>query len=136
MLTEEQYQALCRYRDTTVPVSGKPDDLTAYFLERNFIRIERTEYSVKSECEVFYLKTLWVLTEQGKLALAEFEEQVRKERTKEERNKADMKKQRSANRLEALAVGTVSAIIAGLFIYYWPSIASFLANLFQKLSPP
>lgn len=73
MLTEKQYQALCKYRDSFIPASDKPDDMTLDLLDRRFIAVITIEYTKQLECEVTYQKKGLVLTNLGKVALEEFE---------------------------------------------------------------
>lgn len=134
MLTEKQYRSLCRYRDSFVPASGKPDDETTYFFERGFIKIEKYEYSLKGECEVFYMKTLWVLTMPGKLALEEFEEfadKIRREKAEKETDKrADRLFQTKQTILNAVVGAVVGAVIA-LLVEHFHEIFEFIGTLFH-----
>lgn len=129
LLDDQQYEALRKYRDSVIPMRKPIDPMTEHLCEMNLIAPQKIEYTVHQECDVTYQKTVWLLTAQGKLALENFECNVREERAQHERNKTQMEKQRFSHILEALAIATVSAIIAGIFLYYWPGIVSFFENL-------
>lgn len=78
MLTEKQYQTLCRFRDNLVPALGKPDEATQYLYSRGFIRPKKVEYTQEDECIAFYQKVFWEITASGKQALEEFDDSVQK----------------------------------------------------------
>lgn len=74
MLTKKQYEALCKYRDSITPASKTIDEMTAYFLQRNFIVRQTFEHTEHKECDVTYQKSVWLLALPGELALREYEE--------------------------------------------------------------
>lgn len=146
LLTEKQYRALCKYRDSIVPASGKPDDTTLDFLARGFIRAKMVEYTKEYECTAFYQKAFWELTTLGKLALEEFEEYVEQERNnqaKEDTNREIQRLQATEDRRKQFNRDVVIAIIGSavgglivLAVQNWNAIVGFLTNLLQNLSPP
>ena len=131
MLTEKQYQALCKYRDNFVSASGKPGDITLDLCNRGLIRPKKVEYTIENECLVSYQKVFWELTASGKMELDEHESYMCKKRAKEEADKVKEKTQRTKNRFDMVAFGAISATIGGLVVYYWPEIITYFSHFFH-----
>lgn len=130
MLTENQYNALCIFRDNFVPASGKPDDMTMRFLEYGYIETKRFEYTVQDECEVTYLKTVWSLTVSGQEALEEFEYIVEKSRKEKADKEAEKKSDRRFQLLTAL-FGAVIGYLLAFLVEHWNSIINFALKFFH-----
>lgn len=146
MLTEKQYQSLCKFRDASIPVTDCNDELTEHFIDRKFITIMTIEYTKHYECEVTYQKRVFALTTWGKRALSEFEEYVEDQREKEAKLKdkqtakekqlaMDGKKKFNRDVVIAIIGSAVGGLIV-LAVQNWSAIVGFLTNLLQNLSPP
>lgn len=56
MLTNSQYLALRKYKESFTRPTKKPDVMTESFFKQDFIRLERSEYTTNNVCEVTHLK--------------------------------------------------------------------------------
>lgn len=132
MLTELQYKELLPYCGEGIQFNSHPDDTMKYFIRKKYIIGYKP---ISPDGNVCGDTVTWVITDTGKRALEEFEEQMCKERAEQDKNKNVMKSQRSANRFDAITFGTISAVIGsvigGLIVYYWPAIVDFFFELFQ-----
>lgn len=127
MLTESQYKKLLRYRDENVPfdkIHGEPE---AFFFRKNYIIKYHPVKSDGSYDEI----VMCAITNPGREALEEYERDMREKRAKEETDRIKEKSQRSANRFDTLTFGLISAVAAGIVVYYWPFIIGFFMNFFQ-----
>ncbi len=131
MLTEAQYKKLLRYRDNNTLFNEDPDETMMVLLEKRYV----LRYHPTLQSGEISKDTFCAISQLGKQALEEFEDQVHKESAEQEKNKNVMKVQRSANRFDTIAFGTISAVvgsvIGGLVVYYWPKIFRFLESLFH-----
>lgn len=128
MLTESQYKELLRYRGDGAQYNGGLTEPLRFLLRKKYVVLH---HPVLSDGKISDT-TICVITEIGENALEKYKCNVREKRTKEEANKIKEKAQRTANRFDTLTFGLAAAIIAGLVVYYWPSIVSFFTNLLQK----
>lgn len=146
MLTEKQYQSLCKFRDAPIPVTDCNDELTEYFIDSKFIMIMTIEYTEHYECEATYEKSVFVLTTCGKRALSKFEEHIENQREKEAKLKDEQTAEEKQLAMDAkkkfnrdVAIAIIGSAVGGLIVLAvqnWSAIVGFLTNLLQNLSPP
>lgn len=128
MLTEEQYRELLRYRGDGIQYDGNLTEPLSFLLHKKYAIFYRPVLSDGKISDI----TICVITEIGKYALEEYECQMSEKCAEEERDKEKEKAQRAANRFDTLTFGLLAAVIAGLAVYYWPSIIGFLMSLFHQ----
>lgn len=130
MLTEAEYLALRRFRDSFESAQSKPDDMTAWLFEQGFIRIERVKYYVQNQCKTEYLKTFWDVTPLGERALNEFEQSVQNAKKDVAKDQSEKKRDRRFQLFNTL-LGAVLGAVLTLLAQQLPAILRVISELFQ-----
>lgn len=120
MLTNSQYLALRKYKESFTRPTKKPDVMTESLFKQGFIRLERSEYTTNNVCEVTHIKTFWTLTSLGEKAMEEFEDHINQMSKMHAEKKADRKFQ-----LLNTFFGAVLGVIGALLVEHFAAILEF-----------
>lgn len=98
--------------------------------------IERGDYIAKIQCENIKDNPIGRIVRELETLNQDFDkyrtEQAAEKVSDEERRKAERRSDRCWSILLGAISGTIASTIAGIIIYYWPSVIAFLQNFFQE----
>lgn len=143
MLSDENYKALLSFRNGLVPNDRKLTEREEMLRQAGFISlVQRRETKQGDGYSMTYDQAHWKITVLGEDALKELEEYAEKERDARAREDADKKEQDAKDAVDRrkqfkrdIVVAIIGSAVGGIVVLAtqnWPSVVSFITNLFQK----
>lgn len=123
MLSERNYEELAKYKDGPLPAPKNRSERMQYLIDEKYIDGVEYDNVCPSEWEIDIIVTKWGITELGKDALAEFEDNRAKE--------AQQKSEKKFDRIFQIFLIIFGAVIGIIFDNIF-GIADFVKSIFAR----